>query len=55
MDAADVCPGNTIFLPVNVDGGFLYIGDGHAAQGDAEVCGVATEIPTRGTLPVDLI
>ncbi|MCL0030507.1 acetamidase/formamidase family protein [Dehalococcoidia bacterium] len=55
MDAADVCPGNTIILPVNVKGGFLYVGDGHAAQGDAEVCGVATEIPTVGTLKVDLI
>ena len=55
MDAADVCPGNTIILPVNVEGGFLYVGDGHAAQGDAEVCGVATEIPTTGTLKVDLI
>ena len=55
MDAADVCPGNTIILPVNVEGGFLYVGDGHAAQGDAEVCGVATEIPTAGTLKVDLI
>ena len=55
MDAADVCPGNTIHLPVNVPGALLHIGDGHAAQGDAEVCGVATEIPTRGTLTVDLI
>ena len=55
MDAADVCPGNTVHLPVNVPGGLLHIGDGHAAQGDAEVCGVATEIPTRGTLTVDLI
>jgi len=55
MDAADVCPGNTIILPVNVEGGFLYIGDGHAAQGDAEVCGVATEIPTTGTLKINLI
>ena len=55
MDAADVCPGNTIILPVNVEGGFLYIGDGHAAQGDAEICGVATEIPTTGTLKVDLV
>ena len=55
MDAADVCPGNTIILPVNVEGGFLYIGDGHAAQGDAEICGVATEIPTTGTLKIDLI
>ena len=55
MDAADVCPGNTIHLPVNVPGALLHIGDGHAAQGDAEVCGVATEIPTRGVLTVDLI
>lgn len=55
MDAADVCPGNTIHLPVNVPGGLLYIGDGHAAQGDAEVCGVATEIPTRGVLTANLI
>jgi len=55
MDAADVCPGNTIFLPVNVEGGFLYVGDGHATQGDAEVCGVATEIPTIGTLKIDLV
>ena len=55
MDAADVCPGNTIILPVNVEGGFLYIGDGHAAQGDAEICGVATEIPNTGTLKVDLV
>jgi len=55
MDAADVGPGNTLFLPVNVPGALLYLGDGHAAQGDGEVCGVATEIPTRGTLTVDLI
>ena len=55
MDAADVCPGNTIYLPVTVPGALLYVGDGHAAQGDAEVCGVATEIPTRGTLTVALV
>ena len=48
MDAADVCPGNTVFLPVQVPGALLYVGDGHAAQGDAEVCGVAVEVPTRG-------
>jgi amidase len=55
MDAADVKPGNTIFLPVHVPGALLYVGDGHAAQGDAEVCGVAVEVPTRGTLSVELI
>jgi amidase len=55
MDAADVCPGNTIYLPVRVPGALLYVGDGHAAQGDAEVCGVATEIPTRGNMTVNLL
>ena len=55
MDAADVCPGNAVLLPVNVPGALLHVGDGHAAQGDAEVCGVAVEVPTRGTLTVDLI
>ena len=55
MDAADACPGNTITFPVNVDGALLYVGDGHGTQGDAEVCGVAAEIPTRGVMSVDLI
>lgn len=55
MDAADICPGNTVYLPMSVPGALLHIGDGHAAQGDGEVCGVATEIPTRGTLTVDVI
>lgn len=55
MDAADLCPGNTVFFPVKVDGGMLYVGDGHAAQGDAEVCGVAAEIPTYGTMTVNLV
>ena len=55
MDAADLCPGNTVLFPVNVEGALLYVGDGHATQGDAEVCGVAAEIPTRGVMSVDVI
>jgi acetamidase/formamidase len=55
MDAADICPGNTIYLPVNVEGAYLFVGDGHAAQGDAEVCGVAAEVPTTGTFTIDVI
>jgi amidase len=55
MDAADVCPGNTIYLPVNVPGALLFLGDGHAAQGDGEICGVAAEVPTTGTLTISVI
>lgn len=55
MDAADICPGNTVYLPVNVPGALLFLGDGHAAQGDGEVCGVAAEVPTTGTLTIDVI
>ena len=55
MDAADICPGNTVYLPVHHSGALLYLGDGHAAQGDAEVCGSAIEIPTTGTFIVEVI
>lgn len=55
MDAADICPGNTVYLPVNVSGALLFVGDGHAAQGDGEVSGVAAEVPTTGTFTVNLV
>ncbi len=55
MDAADVCPGNTVYLPVNVEGALLFLGDGHAAQGDAEICGVAAEVPMTGKITVEVI
>jgi amidase len=41
MDAPEASVGNTLYLPVNVAGGLLYIGDGHAAMGDGEVAGTA--------------
>src|SRR5262245_2351749 len=34
MDAPEARPGYTLYLPVNVAGALLYMGDGHAAQGD---------------------
>jgi acetamidase/formamidase len=55
MDAPEVCPGNTVYFPVNVPGALLYLGDGHATQGDGEVCGVAVEVPAVGVLTIKVI
>lgn len=55
MDLPDVAPGAIIYLPVNTPGGYLYVGDCHAIQGDGELCGVALEIPATVELQIDLI
>jgi len=55
MDLPDIGPGSIIYLPVNVPGALLYLGDCHAIQGDGELCGVALEHPTETVVHVDLI
>ena len=50
MDLREVCPGATLFLPVFVPEGLLYLGDCHAAQGDGEVGAAALEMPARVTI-----
>ncbi len=55
MDVPDVCPGNRIYFPVRAPGALFYTGDGHANQGEGELCGVALEIPTKVTVTFDLI
>src|SRR5215471_9101212 len=55
MDAPEASVGNTLYLPVNVPGALLYMGDGHAAMGDGEVAGTAIEVPLRVQLRVRLI
>ena len=55
MDLPNVGPGSTLYLPVQVDGALLYLGDGHAIQGDGELCGVAVEIATTTTLEIDVV
>jgi len=55
MDAPEVSVGNTLYLPVNVAGGLLYFGDGHAAMGDGEIAGTAIEVPMRVRLQLDVI
>lgn len=36
MDYNQLSEGTTIYLPVFQDGALLFMGDGHAAQGDGE-------------------
>jgi acetamidase/formamidase len=44
--------GSTLFLPIFQPGALLSAGDGHATQGDGEVCGTAIESPMRATVRV---
>jgi acetamidase/formamidase len=55
MDIVEVCPGNTIYLPVFVKGGYLYLGDAHAAQGHGELSVVGLEMPAETTITVELV
>ena len=43
MDYAGVTAGVTVMLPVNEPGALLFIGDGHARQGEGEVVGTGLE------------
>ncbi len=55
MDCPEVCEGNTIYLPVNVKGALLYIGDGHLVQGDGEIISTAVEAALNVRIQVDII
>ncbi len=55
LDLIEVCPGNAVLLPVFVPGGYLYLGDAHAAQGHGELSATGLEMPARTTIRVDLI
>ena len=54
MDVRDVKPGNTLYLPVAVEGAYFFTGDCHARQGDGELCGSAVEISSKVTLSFDI-
>jgi len=55
MDFNEIVEGATIYLPVNAPGALLYVGDGHAAQGDGELNGNALETSMDVELTVDVI
>jgi amidase len=43
LDFNELVEGATVYLPVSNPGALLYVGDGHAAQGDGELNGNALE------------
>jgi acetamidase/formamidase len=55
MDSSEASAGNTMYLPVNVEGALLFLGDGHAAMGDGEVNGTAIEVSMLVRFQVDLV
>ena len=55
LDIRDNAVGTTLYLPVEVAGGLLSLGDTHAAQGDGEICGTAIESPMDVAVKVDLL
>jgi acetamidase/formamidase len=55
MDFNEVGEGATVYLRVSNPGALLYIGDGHAAQGDGEINGNALETSMDVELTINVI
>ncbi len=55
MDYNRMREGVTLYLPVNQPGALLFMGDGHAAQGDGELTGNALETSMDIEFSVELI
>jgi formamidase len=55
LDVRDARAGAVLFLPVDVPGALLSLGDVHFAQGDGEVCGTAIETHGRVRLRLDVV
>jgi amidase len=55
MDYNQMREGTTLYLPVYAPGALLFIGDGHAAQGDGELTGDALETSMQVEFTVGLV
>ena len=55
MDIRDIGTGTILYLPVQVAGTLLSVGDPHAAQGEGEVCGTGVESPIDVNLRIGLV
>jgi amidase len=54
LDHKVIGRGARVYLPVNVPGALLWIGDVHATQGDGELSGTAMEIGADVTVRIDV-
>jgi acetamidase/formamidase len=54
LDVRELCAGSRLYLPVYSPGALFSCGDGHAAQGDGEVCINGIECPLDVTLAFHL-
>jgi acetamidase/formamidase len=55
MDFSEIREGATVYLPVAQPGALLYVGDGHALQGDGELNGNALETSLAVEFSVDVL
>ena len=55
MDCKRIGAGATLYLPVNVPGALLAMGDLHAVMGDGEVCVCGAEIAGEVTVRVSIV
>ncbi|MBS4537472.1 acetamidase/formamidase family protein [Clostridium sp. D2Q-11] len=55
MDCKRIVKGSTLYLPVNVDGGLLALGDLHAIMGDGEISVSGVEIAGEVIVKVSII
>ena len=55
MDCKEITEGVVLYLPVNVEGALLAMGDLHAAMADGEVCGCGAEVSGVVTVKVDVL
>jgi amidase len=55
LDYAGLVAGVQVLLPVNEPGALLFVGDGHARQGEGEVVGTGIEVSMDVEFTVDLV
>lgn len=55
MDTTAITEGVKLYLPVNIEGGLLALGDCHAAMADGEVSVCGAEVPAEVTVSVRVV